>query len=65
MAKQITRDRKLTPEEAAKYRKIREEVEAEKPQIIAKARRAARHKKLTAQKLKATPEGKVQDERGC
>jgi hypothetical protein len=29
MAKQITRDRKLTPEEAAKYRKIREEVELE------------------------------------
>ena len=36
MAKQITRDRKLTPEEAAKYRKIREEVELEKPDIIAK-----------------------------
>ena len=35
MARQITRDRKLTPEEAAKYRKIREEVELEKPEIIA------------------------------
>ena len=39
MAKQITRDRKLTPEEAAKYRKIREEVELEKPEIIAKRSR--------------------------
>ena len=36
LARQITRDRKLTPEEAAKYRKIREEVELEKPEIIAK-----------------------------
>ena len=51
MAKQITRDRKLTPEEAAKYRKIREEVELEKPEIIAKAQRArseARRRQLTA-----------------
>jgi hypothetical protein len=40
MARQITRDRKLTPEEAAKYRKIREEIELEKPEIIAKAQRA-------------------------
>jgi len=63
MAKQITRDRKLTPEEAAKYRKIREEVELEKPEIIAKAQRArseARRQQLTAimQELKAAREAK-------
>ena len=39
MAKHITRHRKLTPEEAAKYRKIREEVQLEKPEIIAKRTR--------------------------
>jgi predicted XRE-type DNA-binding protein len=63
MAKQITRDRKLTPEEAAKYRKIREEVESEKPEIIAKAQLArseARRRQLTAimQELKAAREAK-------
>ena len=63
MAKQITRDRKLTPEEAAKYRKIREEVESEKPEIIAKAHRArseTRRRQLTAimQELKAAREAK-------
>ena len=42
MAKQITRDRKLTTEEAAKYRKVREEIESEKPEIIAKAQQARR-----------------------
>jgi DNA-binding XRE family transcriptional regulator len=63
MAKQITRDRKLTPEEAAKYRKIREEVELEKPEIIAKAQQArceARRQQLAAvmRKLKAAREAK-------
>lgn len=63
MAKQITRNRKLTPEEAAKYRKIREEVESEKPEIIAKAQRArseARRGQLTAimQELKTAREAK-------
>ena len=63
MAKQITRDRKLTPEEAATYRKIREEVELEKPEIIAKAqqaRRETRRKQLVAvmQELKAAREAK-------
>jgi predicted XRE-type DNA-binding protein len=61
MATQITRNRKLTPEEAAKYRKIREEIESEKPEIIAKAQRArseARRRQLTAimQELKAARE---------
>ncbi len=32
----ITRDRYLTPGEAAKYRKIREQIEAEKPEIAAR-----------------------------
>ncbi len=63
MAKQITRDRKLTPEEAAKYRKIRDEVELEKPEIIAKAqqaRRDARRKQLAdvMQQLKTAREAK-------
>jgi len=63
MAKQITRDRKLTPEEAAKYRKIREEVEAEKPDIIAKAHQArceSRRRQLGAimEELKAAREAK-------
>lgn len=63
MAKQITRDRKLTPEEAAKYRKIREEVELEKPEIIAKAQQArneARRQQLAAimQELRAAREAK-------
>ncbi len=63
MAKQITRDRKLTPEEAAKYRKIREEVELEKPGIIAKAQQArneARRQQLAAimQELRAAREAK-------
>jgi len=34
--RRITRDRKLTPEEAAKYRKIREQVDAELPELIAR-----------------------------
>jgi len=63
MVKQITRDRKLTPEEVAKYRKIREEIELEKPEIIAKAqqaRREARRTQLAAvmQSLKAAREAK-------
>lgn len=36
--KQTTRDRRLTPEEAAKYRKIREQIEQEKPEINARIR---------------------------
>lgn len=42
MAKQVTRERKLTAEEAAKYRRMREEIELEKPQIIVKAQQARR-----------------------
>ncbi len=51
MARQLTRDRKLTPQEAAKYRKIREQIDTEKPEIIAKAQRArhrARRRQLEA-----------------
>ncbi len=63
MAKQITRDRKLTTEEAAKYRQMRAEIEAEKPQIIAKAqhaRRESRRQQLATvmQELKAAREAK-------
>lgn len=36
--KRITRNRPLTPEEAAKYRSIRAQVEQEKPQIVARIR---------------------------
>lgn len=63
MAKQVTRDRKLTPEEAAKYRRVRDVAEQEKPEIIAKAlqaRREARCKQLAAvmQELKTAREAK-------
>ncbi len=37
--KRITRDRHLTPEEAAKYNAIRAEIEAEKTEITARIRR--------------------------
>ena len=36
--KRITRDRRLTPEEAAKYEAIREEIEREKPEIDSRIR---------------------------
>lgn len=63
MVRQITRNRKLTPEEAEEYRKVREEIEMEKPEIIVKAqqaRRDARCKQLTAvmRSLKAAREAK-------
>ena len=58
IVKHTTRNRKLTDEEAAKYRKIRQQIQAEKPEIIARAnaaRREARRKQLAAvmQQLKA------------
>ena len=34
--KRITRDRRLTPEEAAKYQTIREQVAAELPDLVAR-----------------------------
>jgi len=34
--RRITRDRQLTPEEAAKYRAVREQVEEELPELIAR-----------------------------
>jgi DNA-binding XRE family transcriptional regulator len=34
--KRITRDRQLTPEEAAKYKAIREQVAAELPELVAR-----------------------------
>jgi ribosome-binding protein aMBF1 (putative translation factor) len=34
--KRITRDRKLTPEESAKYKRIREQVAAELPELVAR-----------------------------
>lgn len=40
--KPITRDRRLTPEEAAKYKAIREQVAAELPELV------ARHHERTA-----------------
>ncbi len=63
MARQITRNRKLTSEEAKKYRKIREDIEMEKPAIIIKAqqaRREVRRKQLAAvmQSLQAAREAK-------
>jgi len=47
--KRITRDRSLTPEEAAKYSAIRTEIEAEKPEINARIRgRMAEKRKAVA-----------------
>jgi DNA-binding XRE family transcriptional regulator len=40
--KRIIRDRRLTPEEAAKYRKVRQQVAAELPELV------ARHHERTA-----------------
>ena len=37
--RRIIRDRRLTPEEAAKYRKVREQVEAELPELVARHHR--------------------------
>ncbi len=34
--KRVIRDRRLTPEEAAKYNKIREQIAAELPELIAR-----------------------------
>ena len=34
--KRITRDRRLTPEEAAKYKALREQVRRELPELIAR-----------------------------
>jgi len=47
--KRITRNRKLTPEEAAEYRAVREQVEREKPEINARIRaRMAEQRKAEA-----------------
>ncbi len=43
--KRVTRDRHLTPEEAAKYNAIREEIEQEKPEINARI-----HKRMAAKR---------------
>lgn len=59
--KRITRDRRLTPEEAAKYRSIREQVAQELPELIAR-----HHERMMAldqmqelcQQLKAAREAK-------
>ena len=48
MMRRVTRDRRLTPEEAAKYKAVRDQIEQEKPEInahirarMAETRRAA------------------------
>ena len=43
--KRINRDRRLTSEEATKYNAIREEIEAEKPEINARIRRRVADKR--------------------
>ena len=59
--KRITRDRRLTPEEAAKYKAVREQVAAELPELVERhhERMASLHQleKLLAQ-LKAAREQK-------
>ncbi len=59
--KRITRDRRLTPEEAAKYRAIREQVQAELPDLVERHHeRAAARDALQAllDQLKAAREEK-------
>jgi ribosome-binding protein aMBF1 (putative translation factor) len=59
--KRITRDRKLTPEEAAKYQAIRKQVDEELPDLIARhqARQATlEHLEQLFQQLKAAREAK-------
>ena len=59
--KHIIRDRKLTPEEAAKYRKVREQVQAELPELVAQHhQRTAAFEMLEGliPQLKATREAK-------
>jgi ribosome-binding protein aMBF1 (putative translation factor) len=49
--KRVTRDRHLTPEEAAKYNAIRDEIDGEKPEINARIRkRMAAKRKAEASK---------------
>lgn len=59
--KRITRDRRLTPEEAAKYNQVREQVATELPDLIARHHERAaaldQLKELLAQ-LKAAREAK-------
>ena len=43
--KRITRNRRLTPEEAAKYDAIRDEIETEKPEIDARIRKRMAEKR--------------------
>ena len=59
--KRITRDRRLTPEEAAKYKAVREQVAAELPELVARHHdRAATLDQLDVvlKQLKATREAK-------
>ncbi|MEZ6114106.1 MAG: helix-turn-helix transcriptional regulator [Pirellulaceae bacterium] len=63
MAKHVTRDRKLSPEEAANYRQLRAEIESEKPEILDAAqqtRAKVRRQQLASvmKELKAAREAK-------
>jgi DNA-binding XRE family transcriptional regulator len=55
--KRIIRDRRLTPEEAAKYRAIREKVAQELPELVERHHEREVLRELLAQ-LKATREAK-------
>ncbi len=46
--KRVTRDRRLTPSEAAKYNAIRAEIEVEKPEITARIRQRMKAKRQLA-----------------
>ncbi|MCA9221003.1 MAG: helix-turn-helix transcriptional regulator [Planctomycetales bacterium] len=63
MAKHVTRDRKLSSEEAANYRQLRAEIESEKPEILDAAQQArakVRRQQLASvmKELKAAREAK-------
>jgi len=60
--KRITRDRKLTPDEVAKYKQVREQIDAELPELVARhLERVAANERLldgVLTELKATREQK-------
>lgn len=53
--KHVHRDRRLTPEEAAKYREVREQIEGEKPEINARIRARMAEKRKAAGGRSGTP----------
>jgi DNA-binding XRE family transcriptional regulator len=70
--KHVRRNRRLTPEEAAKYREVRRQIEQEKPEINARIRARMAQKRKAAgarsghqtlgQRIRATREARAQSQ---